>query len=305
MEMAYEYINKGLRISKVANMLNIPRCRFYRNKVTDKNNNKSIKKGRKNSEFTLRKDGDSTVVMDNSTVVNNIKELLSGEFVCYGYKKTAKYLNRHGYIINKKKVRRLMSENNLLNYPYNNRKPATRVINTIVKVNNTNQVWEFDIKYVYINGESRNTYLLAMIDCYTREVVGHYLGCHCTGNDVKNTMIEAFDKRGINNISGIRMRSDNGTQFISNIVEDFLSMMNIYHERIHPATPKEDGYIESFNSILEREVIRRFEFDNIEEARSTIKRYIDFYNNERLHSAIGYITPKEMNIKCMEMKQKD
>ena len=39
--------------------------------------------------------------------------------------------------------------------------------------------------------------------------------------------------------------------------------------------------------------------------RSTIKRYMDFYNNERLHSAIGYITPEEMNIKCMEMKQKN
>ena len=137
------------------------------------------------------------------------------------------------------------------------------------------------------------------------EVAGYYLGYHCTGNDVKNTRMEAFDKRGLNNISGIKMRSDNGTQFICNIVESFLSMMNIPHERIHPATPKEDGYIESFNSILEREVIRRFEFDTFVETKDTIKRYIDFYNNERLHSAIGYITPVEMNIKCMEMKQKN
>ena len=119
MEMAYEYINKGLRISKVANMLNIPRSRFYRNKSADKN--RAIKPGRDNSEFTLRRDGNNTVVMGNPIVVNDIRELLSGEFVCYGYKKTAKYLNRHGYIINRKKVRRLMSENNLLNYPYNNR----------------------------------------------------------------------------------------------------------------------------------------------------------------------------------------
>ena len=303
--MAFEYINKGLRISKVASILHIPRCSFYRNKSADKNNNRAIKPGKKNSAFTLRKDGNNTIILDNNAVVNDIKKLLSGEFVCYGYKKTAKYLNRHGYIINRKKVRRLMSENNLLNYPYNNRKPATRVINTIVNVNSANQVWEFDIKYIYIHGESRNSYLLAMVDCYTREVVGYYLGYHCTGNDVKNTIMEAFEQRGLNNISGIRMRSDNGTQFICNTVENFLSMMNIPHERIHPATPKEDGYIESFNSILEREVIRRFEFDNIEEARNTIKRYMDFYNNERLHSAIGYITPKEMNIKCMEMKQKN
>ena len=172
MEMSYEYINKGLKISKVAEILNIPRSRFYRNKIPDKNNDKSIKNGRKNSEFTLKINGNNTVVIDNSTVVNDIRKLLSGEFVCYGYKKTAKYLNRHGYIINKKKVRRLMSENNLLNYPYNNRKLATRVINTIVNVSSADHVSEFDRKYVWIHGKSRNTYMLAMINCYTREVVG-------------------------------------------------------------------------------------------------------------------------------------
>lgn len=48
------------------------------------------------------------------------------------------------------------------------------------------------------------------------------------------------------------------------------------------------------------EVIKRFEFDTLEEAKSTIIWYIDFYNNERIHSAIRYIIPLEMNIKCME-----
>lgn len=66
MEMAYEYINKGLRISKVAEILNIPRSSFYRNKIPDKNNNKSIKNGRKNSEFTLRKDGNNTIILGNN-----------------------------------------------------------------------------------------------------------------------------------------------------------------------------------------------------------------------------------------------
>ncbi len=81
-------------------------------------------------------------------------------------------------------------------------------------------------------------------------------------------------------------------------------MMNLPHEMIHHATPKEDTHIELFNSILEREVIRRFEFESFEEAKSTIGRYVDFYNNERLHSAIGYITPREMSRKCMERIQK-
>ena len=105
-------------------------------------------------------------------------------------------------------------------------------------------------------------------------------------------------------MSAIRMRSDNGTQFICNTVENFLSMMNIPHGRTHPATPKEDAHIESFNSILERELIRRFEFESFEEAQSAIDRFVVFYNNERLHSAIGYITPGKINKKCMEKIQK-
>ncbi len=55
---------------------------------------------------------------------------------------------------------------------------------SIVEVTYPDQVWEFDIKYVWIHRESRNTYLLAMIDCYTREVVGYYLGYHCTGKNM-------------------------------------------------------------------------------------------------------------------------
>ncbi|EQD75615.1 transposase [mine drainage metagenome] len=302
MNLADEYIGKGLGISNIANLLHIPRCSFYRNGGSDEE--PSMKRGRHNSLFTPRKDGNEITTVDDSIVVEEMEKLLSREFVCYGYKKTTKQLNRQGYIINRKKVRRLMAENNLLNHSYNRRKPVTRVVQSIVEVHYPDQVWEFDIKYVWIHGESRNAYLLAMIDCYSREVVGHYFGYHCTGNNVRETMASAFDRRGLENISGIRMRSDNGTQFICNTVENFLSMMNIPHERIHPATPKEDAHIESFNSILEREVIRRFEFETFEEAESTIIRFMDFYNNERLHTAIGYITPREMNKKCMEEKQK-
>jgi putative transposase len=302
MNLANEYMNRGLGISHIADLLHIPRCSFYRNGVSGER--ELQRRGRHNSLFTIKRDGNETIMVDNSIVVDEMEKLLSKEFVCYGYKKTAKQLNRNGYEINRKKVRRLMSENNLLNHSYNRRKPVTRVVQSTVEVTHPDQVWEFDIKYVWIHGESRNVFLLAMIDCYTREVVGHYLGYHCTGKDVKETMASAFDGRGLENISGVRMRSDNGTQFICNTVENFLSMMNIPHERIHPATPKEDAHIESFNSILEREVIRRFEFEMFDETKSTIERFVDFYNNERLHTAIGYITPRERNEKCMEERQK-
>ena len=156
---------------------------------------------------------------------------------------------------------------------------------SIVRVNAPNAVWEMDIKYVHIQGENRTTYFFAMIDCFTREVVGKYLGYHCTSEDVKKTMDFAFLDRGIERISLVRIRSDNGTQFVSRTVELFLSSSSIAHESAH---------IESFNSILEKEVIRRFEFPSFENAENTISRFIEFYNNERLHSAIDYKAPREV-----------
>ena len=75
---------------------------------------------------------------------------------------------------------------------------------------------------------------------------------------------------------------------------------NIALDRIHPATRKEYAHIESFNSILEKEVIRRFEFSSFEDAENTISRFIAFYNNERLHSAIDYKTPKKVYEKRKE-----
>jgi putative transposase len=93
---------------------------------------------------------------------------------------------------------------------------------------------------------------------------------------------------------------DNITCHIGRIVELSLSSCNIAHERIHPATPKEDAHIEFFNSILEKEVIRKFEFSSFEDAENTIFRFITFYNNERLHSAIDYRTPMEVYEKWKE-----
>jgi putative transposase len=157
-----------------------------------------------------------------------------------------------------------------------------------------------DIKNIYIQGENRATYFFAMIDCFAREVVGKYIGYLCTSDNVKKAMHFAFLELGIAKKSHVRVGSDNDTQFVDRTVELFLSYSSKDHERIHPATPKEDAHIESFNSILEKEVIRRFEFSFFEDAGSTISRFIEFYNNERLHSAIDYRTPREVYEKWKE-----
>ena len=93
----------------------------------------------------------------------------------------------------------------------------------------------------------------------------------------------AFLDRGIMQIKNVRIRSDNVNRHVSRIVELFLSSCNIAHERIHPATPKEE-----------------FEFSSFEDAENTISRFIAFYHNARLQSAIDYRTPREVYEKRKE-----
>jgi len=164
MKMASEYMDRGMRIGHMAGILHIPGCSFCRNYSGER---PMSGRGRVYSSFTLMKDGNETTTVDNSIIVDEMEYLPSREFACYGYKKTAKHLDRPGYIINRRKVRRLMAENDLLNHSYNRRKPVTRVVQSIVRVTKPDQVWEFDIRYVRVHGESRNAYLLAMVDCHS------------------------------------------------------------------------------------------------------------------------------------------
>ena len=297
--LAVEYVARGVPVTEALHMLHVPRSSFYSTHELAPS-----KAGRGDSAVTMRIKGEETVFLPNETVVEEMKAVLSQEFVCYGYKKMARQLKRDGFVINRKKVLRLMAENSLLNHSYNRRSPVRRVVESKVTVSAPNRVWEADIKYVWIAGEGRNAYFLGFIDCFTREAVKHYLGFHCNGSDVRQTMLHAFHDRGIGEIGNVRIRNDNGTQLVCRKVENFLTAMNIDHERIHPRTPKEDAHIESFNSILEREVIKRFEFESFGDAEATINRFVDFYNNERIHSAIGYRTPwetyRKWKVKCTE-----
>jgi transposase InsO family protein len=103
----------------------------------------------------------------------------------------------------------------------------------------------------------------------------------------------------------LRVCSDNGSQFISHFVKSYLESIGIEQEHIHVATPQENGFIEPFHSIIQSEFTERFEFDTFEECRQKLKEWVTFLIlcnlqsswvgsiNERIHSTIGYRTPKE------------
>ena len=228
--------------------------------------------------------------VSNTSVVDSIKSLLDHEFICYGYIKITKQLQQDGFLINKKKVYRLMKEQRLLQ-PQRFHSKGKRSFVKFRKPQATGPLnyFEMDIKYIYIPQEHRNFYLLSIIDVYSRKVVGHIFKHSIRKYDVIKLWQSL--KTELNDFKKITIRSDNGSQFIANDVRGYFKYQGIEHEFTHIATPEDDGHIEAFHSILEREMLQRNEYISYEEMKQALNRFIHFYNHERIHGSLNYQSP--------------
>lgn len=90
-----------------------------------------------------------------------------------------------------------------------------------------------------------------------------------------------------------RIISDNGPQFIANDFKAYVKMSGMTHVKTSPFYPQSNGKLERFHGTLKQECIRPQTPLSVEDARRVVAKYIDHYNNIRLHSAIGYIAPKD------------
>jgi putative transposase len=217
-----------------------------------------------------------------------LSEIIAGEESAYGYRKLAICLERqYNLIINKKKVYRLCKELDILapqrrlSLKYPRRIACNRVIT------NSNELWEIDIKYGYIAGETRFFYLMCVIDVYDRMIIDYHIGLSCEGQHAAQLVQRALWKRKLfTQETRPTIRTDNGPQFISHVFEDACETLGAEHERIPPRTPNKNAHIESFHSLLQRERLERNEFMTYQAAYKTVTDYIQFYNQRRIHGSL-------------------
>ena len=130
------------------------------------------------------------------------------------------------------------------------------------------------------------------MDLFDLKVVGWQYGTNMTDDLV----IEAFNKALINrglNRDGI-FHSDRGSQYTSNDFEQLLNELNIKHSYSRKGYPYDNASMESFNAILKKEEVNVNNYETFEEAKFAIFEFIEsWYNNKRIHSTLGYITPNE------------
>jgi putative transposase len=148
--------------------------------------------------------------------------------------------------------------------------------------------WHIDVSYLNICGTFY--YLCSILDGYSRYIVHWEIRESMTEADVETILQRAHERFPE---ARPRIISDNGPQFVARDFKAFIRLCGITHVRTSPFCPQSNGKIESWHKTVKRECIRPETPLNVADARRIVGRYVKEYTDVRLHSGIGYITPRD------------
>ncbi|RJP20013.1 MAG: IS3 family transposase [Candidatus Abyssobacteria bacterium SURF_5] len=214
---------------------------------------------------------------------------LSNQHKRYGYRRVTALLRREGEQVNHKRVHRIWKQEGLgLRRKPRRKRRRGRIAVVIQKAERPNQVWSYDFleDRTERGGKLR---MLAVIDEFTRESLTIRVGKSMDAQRVIDVLLDLFEERGVPEY----IRSDNGPEFVSKAVQEWLYLIGCQAIYIEPGSPWENSYIESFIGKFRDECLNMELFRNLREASIVVESWRKEYNELRPHSSLGYQTPVE------------
>lgn len=208
----------------------------------------------------------------------------------YGARRIKKaILIETGWIINLKKVRRIMKKydikvryHRVFRRNENKKRLEENVMPNLLKRNfyadEPNQKWSTDITYIIYNGQ--RMYLSSIMDLYTRNIIAYKISNHIDNKLVIDTLNQAIRKQ--KDAYGVILHSDQGFQYTSNEYKAICESNGIRISMSPKGSPVDNSPIESFHSNLKRETLRSYNITSLKEYVNLVKEWILFYNTNRI-----------------------
>jgi len=233
------------------------------------------------------------------------------EFPGYGYRRVTHALRRQGWVVNAKRVLRVMREESLLcqlqrrfvvttdsrhrfaSYPNLLREQVVR---------RPNEVWVADLTYIRL--PTSFVYLAAILDAYSRRVVGWELSPRIDTDLTLSALERAIAAR--RPAPGLIHHSDHGVQYASTRYVERLEQLGAAISMAAVGNVYENALAESFFATLKREEVYLHDYQSLAEAEANLEHFIDaVYNHKRLHSSLGYRPPSEFEANFDDEREHD
>ncbi len=208
---------------------------------------------------------------------------------CYGLPRVEATLRRRGHKVNGKKIYRILKILNLL-VPRRMKRKYTYVPPRlkIPEAIRLNDVWAMNFVFdTFADGSSFRCF--TMIDVLSREVPGIF----ANRSMAAFSPIDFLEKLKSEGTLPKHFVLDNGPEFTNRAFVTWCEQNNISLHFIDPGKPVQNAYIESFNGKFRKEFLQQTRFRNISQLRTDLEKWTSYYNEERPHSSLDYLTPKE------------
>ena len=211
---------------------------------------------------------------------------LAGEQRRFGYRRLHVLLLAEGHALNRKKTQRLYREEGLTVRKRKGRKRATGTRAPILVESRPNARWSVDFVHDQLSN-GRRFRIFNVIDDVTKECLAAIADTSISGRRVARELDAVIARRGKPGL----IVSDHGTEFTSNAMLAWAQASRIEWHFIAPGKPMQNGICEAFNGRMRDELLNETIFYDLDHARSALARWTAGYNQQRPHSALGYLTP--------------
>ncbi len=221
------------------------------------------------------------------------------EMPSHGRPRMTAELRRRGWMVNPKRVYRILREDNLLCLRRRkflvttDSRHSFRVYPNLagqMKLSNVNQLWTADITYIRLQTEF--VYLAVVLDAFSRRVIGWALDRTLEARLTVAALAMALSRRSVK--AGLVHHSDRGVQYAADDYTGLLDRHGIQISMSRKGNPYDNARTESFMKTLKYEEVYRQEYRDLPNALRSLRRFMEkVYNEKRLHSALGYLPPSE------------